>query len=194
MVAFSRLSRALGRPARHNRNPLGARYLPAAGHIPIGCFFRKMANGRIEVRTTRGRRPSGSRWISVAANEGYFQRYYQGGQTRYVPEADVIATFGADYLSVLNEARAFYFQELRRLRSRHEASCREAVRLSRVIAEADNYARVVAAFRGENHECAVAAQARVVALRERLASVISQRDELNGRIINPIETPIQVPQ
>jgi hypothetical protein len=193
MVASSRLSRPLGRPARRNRQPLGPRYLPSAGRIPSGCFFWKMANGHIRVRTTRGRRPRG-RCFCVAANGHYLQRYYQGGQTRYVPEADVIATFGADYLSALNRARTYYFRVLSRLRRRHDAACREAVRLSRAITEADNYARVVAAFRGINHECAVAAQSRVVALRERLASVISQRDELNNRIINPIETPIQVPQ
>lgn len=193
MVASSRLSRALGLPARRNRHHV-ERYLPEEGNIPSGCFFWKKPNGQIAVRTTGGRRPSGSRHMCVAANFKYFQRYYRGGQTLPVSEDEVIATFGADYLSVLNLARAFYFRELRRLRVRHDAACREAVRLSRAITEADNYARVVAAFRGENHECTVAAQARVVALRERLASVISQRDVLNGSIINPIETPVQVPQ
>ena len=190
MTTSSSFSEALGLPS--NRQPLGESYLPSAGSIPIGFFFLMMANGRIAVRTTRGRRPSGSRWISVAANGQYFQAYYRGGQTRYVPESKVIATFGDDYLSVLNEAIAFYFQKQRRLRRRHNAACREAVRLSREIAEADNYARVVTVLHGENHEYAVAAQARVVALREQLASVKSQRDQLQTVINQPITTPVQV--
>lgn len=191
MVAPRRnLLRVLG--IRRVPNPLGPPYLPINGPMLNGVFFRKMANGQIEVRTTRGRRPTGSRWISVAANGRYFQRYFRGGQTRYVPENEVIATFGADYLSVLSEARTFYIQELDRLRRRHDAACREFVRLSRAITEANNYSRAVAAYRGENHECAVEAQARVVALREQLASVISHRASIHNAINQPIVTPVQV--
>jgi hypothetical protein len=45
---------------------------------------------------------------------------------------------------------------------------------------------------GENHEYAVAANAKVTVLREQLASVISQRDKLSTAINQPITTSAQV--